>query len=69
MLLSKCIFVMLIGAIVGNQIKMLNTAAKQSPGKDANSFMLITQVGRKKMESKIGRTGEKKKKGLLGDGG
>lgn len=32
---------MLIRAVVGNQIKMLNTAAKQSPGKDANTFMLI----------------------------
>lgn len=34
---------MLIRAIVRNQIKMLNTAAKQSPGKDANTFMLITE--------------------------
>lgn len=39
---------MLIRAIVGNQIKMLNTAAKQSPGKDANTFMLITQDGGKR---------------------
>lgn len=40
---------MLIRAIVGNQIKMLNTAAKQSPGKDANTFMLITaEDGEKK---------------------
>lgn len=31
---------MLIRAIVGSQIKMLK-AAKQSPGQDANIFMLI----------------------------
>lgn len=51
---------MLIRAIVGNQIKMLNTAAKQSPGKDANAFMLITQGGGEKMERKTEGTGEKK---------
>lgn len=28
---------------MGNQIKMLNTADKQSPGKDANTFMQILQ--------------------------
>lgn len=44
---------MLIRAVVGNQIKMLNTAAKQSPGKDANTFMLI----------KRGKDGEREKKG------
>lgn len=38
---------MLIRAIVENQIKMLNTAAKQSPGKEANTFMLITKEERK----------------------
>lgn len=43
---------MLIRAIVGNQIKMLNTAAKQSPGKDANTFMLITQEGGKRWREK-----------------
>ncbi len=37
---------MLIMANVGNWIKMLNTAAKQSPGKDANTFMLITEEER-----------------------
>lgn len=50
---------MLIGAIVGNQIKMLNTAAKQSPGKDANTFMLITRVG--------GKDGEKNRKNRKGE--
>lgn len=44
---------MLIRAIVGNQIKMLNTAAKQSPGTDANTFMLITR--------EEGKDGEKNK--------
>lgn len=44
---------MLIRPIVGNQIKMLNTAAKQSPGKDANTFMQITQEEGKKMERRI----------------
>lgn len=44
---------MLIRAVVGNQIKMLNTAAKQSPGKDANTFMLIER----------GKDGEREKKG------
>lgn len=53
---------MLIGAIVGNQIKMLNTAAKQSPGKDANSFMLITQVGGKDGEQNGMNRGEGKKR-------
>lgn len=43
---------MLIRAVVGNQIKMLNTAAKQSPGKDANTFMLI----------KRGKDGERERK-------
>lgn len=35
-----------------NQIKMLNTAAKQSPGRDAHTFMLITKEGDKKKERK-----------------
>lgn len=41
---------MLIRAIVENQIKMLNTAAKQSPGTDVCTFMLITREERKKIE-------------------
>ena len=42
---------------------MLNTAAKQSPGKDANTFMLITEGA----EEKGWRGGKKwrDKKGLL----
>lgn len=35
--LSQCVFVMLIRLIVQNQIKMLNTAAKQSPGMSGNT--------------------------------
>lgn len=45
---------MLIRPIVGNHIKMLNTAAKQSPGIDADTFMQITQEEEK--------DGEKNKK-------
>lgn len=50
---------MLIRAIVENQIKMLNTAAKQSPGKDANTFILIA---REKMEREIERTREREER-------
>lgn len=55
---------MLIRPIVGNQIKMLNTAAKQSPGKDANTVM---QIAREE-----GKDGEKKELlvcSVSGDGG
>lgn len=44
---------MLIRAIAGNQIKMLNTAAKQSPGYDANTFMIIMQEGKNGEKNRI----------------
>lgn len=55
---------MLIRAIVENQIKMLNTAAKQSPGTEANTFMLITKEERKDGESRENQ-GEERAAGQL----
>lgn len=43
-----------------NEIKMLNTAAKQSPGRDAHTFMLISEEGEKKEERKMEKWREEK---------